>query len=715
MTMRGPVTILGTLFLWSALAPSALAEPGQRCEGLLPSAVAEGSTSGVTPEHLARLRDIGQAYGGDPSRSLFSLAPNKRSIAFQIHRGDPETNSYCVGLVVLELRRGARPVLVDTSEELIMDSPAWYGWSAFHIGTPAPVTPRWLPNGERIAYLKRTNGLTQAWLANVDGTDARQVTNSATDVDDFRLSGDGRALIYASRPDVPKLELEIDREGLSGWHFDERAFPVRGARPQVPSASSRYLHVDLETGAERAAKDDELQLFNLGNNQRPRVTTPGESAAWSEPENAAVYPPDYRLVATIGARRFVCPSSTCKLDRSSSIAWTGDGQSVIFTRREGWANSLTGIYVWKPNANSLKRSFQTSDALIECQPYANGLICLRERSSEPRHFVYFDLRSDKVEPVFDPNPEYGQLAMGRVERLHWRNKSGIPWYGDLVYPVGYQVGQRYPMVVVQYRTKGFLRGGTGDEVPIQTLADMGFLVLSVDNLTYEDIIGKQRDSAERTAAFNRDFTGRRHILSAIEAAIEMLDRRGLILTNKIGITGLSDGCTTAKFAAINSDMFAAGSVSGCGLEPDQDAILGPMISRTYHESGWPRLAENNTGFWSKIAFTQHPRRVRFPMLFQAAENEYLAMVGSHTALRQVGIPSDLYIFPGENHIKSQPSHRLAVYRRNLAWFQFWLKDGPPTAPISEEESARWKMMRAEWSPALSYEERQTESSESEDQ
>src|SRR3546814_15186802 len=76
------------------------------------------------------------------------------------------------------------------------------------------------------------------------------------------------------------------------------------------------------------------------------------------------------------------------------------------------------------------------------------------------------------------------------------------------------------MVVVQYRTRGFLRGGTGDEVPIQTLADQGFLVLSVDNLTYEDIVGRQKTAEERPAAFNREFAGRKHILSEIQSTEE---------------------------------------------------------------------------------------------------------------------------------------------------------------------------------------------------
>src|SRR3546814_19039208 len=79
--------------------------------------------------------------------------------------------------------------------------------------------------------------------------------------------------------------------------------------------------------------------------------------------------------------------------------------------------------------------------------------------------------------------------------------------------------------------------------------------------------------------------------SEIESAIEILADRNLVAKDWIGITGLSDGCTTAKFAAINSDKFAAGSVSGCGLEPEQDAVLGPMIAQLYHDSGWPRLID----------------------------------------------------------------------------------------------------------------------------
>src|SRR3546814_828414 len=87
---------------------------------------------------------------------------------------------------------------------------------------------------------------------------------------------------------------------------------------------------------------------------------------------------------------------------------------------------------------------------------------------------------------------------------------------------------------------------------------------------------------------------------------------------------------------------------------------------------------------------------KFPILFQVADNEYLATLASYTALQQAKIPSDLFVFPNEEHVKWQPTHRLAVYRRNLAWFDFWLKDQSPSDPIGSLEVARWAKMKKAW-------------------
>ena len=203
-----PVAHLLTASAFWAIGQPALAADG--CEALLRIDGISGGSSSVTPEALAMLRDIGPAPRPDRTRPLFTFSPDRRAVAFQLHRADPGENRYCTGLVVLPLAPAARPQLLDIGNELIRDEPARYGWAAFPIGSPAPVTPRWAPDGRWIAYLKRAGGRTQVWRANVTGGDARQVTRAPVDIDDFRISSDGRAIIYAARPGLITMNATID-------------------------------------------------------------------------------------------------------------------------------------------------------------------------------------------------------------------------------------------------------------------------------------------------------------------------------------------------------------------------------------------------------------------------------------------------------------------------------------------------------------------------
>jgi len=120
------------------------------------------------------------------------------------------------------------------------------------------------------------------------------------------------------------------------------------------------------------------------------------------------------------------------------------------------------------------------------------------------------------------------------------------------------------------------------------------------------------------------------------------------------------------------------------------------VAQSYHEAGWPRLIDKDPDFWSHISLLNQAGHVKFPILYQAADNEYLAMLAGFTAIRQAGIPSDMFIYPNEDHIKWQPAHRLAVYRRNLAWFDLWLNDTKSAAVDVSKEAADWIAMKRKW-------------------
>lgn len=694
-----PATMAGVVYAAVFASGAAAKAP---CAGLLPKEYATSNTvRALQPEDLVRLRDIGPEHPVGSEHNIFAISPDGRWLAFEIHRADPVANDYCVGIAVLPIvgHGPHRPRLLDSGGELIPTTFRQYGWAELPSGLPSPVSPRWAPDGRWVAFLKREHGSTQVWRTNLSEAEGRQITHSRADVEDFRIAEDGRTILYAARPGLIKEAADIDREGLHGWHFDARAYPVRGARPRMPDSSPvEYFAVDVASGFVRRATPREAARFT-----HPAPTPSGGVSisempfgklAWIEPAKSELQPSPKHIVVDLGdGRDLPCAFKTCIVDSSSTTWWSADGKRLRYTRREGWAGSLTAIYEWVPRRNAPKRLYRTDDALIECHPVADDIICLREQSRRPRDLIRIDLASGRVSELFNPNPEFSRLALGRVKRLHWTSAYGFRAYGDLVYPVGYREGRRYPLIVIQYRTRGFLRGGVGDEFPIQAFSNRGYFVLSTENPSYKALVGRHKTDAETARAFNRAFTGRRRLLESIEQEVRSLIADGLIDKHRIGITGLSDGSSTVQFAALNSALFSAASATGCCWEPTQDALIGPAIAEHFHKVGWPAIGESKPKFWSQISLMRNARRVAFPILMQAADNEYLFALQSYTALKHAGVPVDLYIFPDEDHVKSQPAHRLSIYRRNLDWFDFWLCGRLPNDPLGQSEAKRWIEMR----------------------
>jgi dipeptidyl aminopeptidase/acylaminoacyl peptidase len=363
---------------------------------------------------------------------------------------------------------------------------------------------------------------------------------------------------------------------------------------------------------------------------------------------------------------------------------------VRFFRFEGWANNQIAIYDWAPGEPKAQRLYATDAYLIDCQPRGDALLCLRETSLEPRHLVSLDPVSGKLVTLAQPNPEIVAANKGSVERILNRNEFGIPSFADLVYPVGYQGGKAYPLIVVQYTSRGFLRGGVGEEYPIQAFANAGFAVLSVNRPQDIGWGPAAKDGIDVDRLNLKDFIQRRSVLSSIETMVIDLIARGIADPKRVGITGLSDGSSTVSFAAIHSKLFSAGIVASCCWERSQNVLLGPMMEKPYGLIGWPNITQPAPDFWSQVSLAQNATKLAFPLLMQLADTEYLPALESYTALKQSGTPVDLFVFPDEYHIKWQPSHRMAAYLRSIDWFGFWFKGERPADPRRRADVDRWK-------------------------
>jgi dipeptidyl aminopeptidase/acylaminoacyl peptidase len=248
--------------------------------------------------------------------------------------------------------------------------------------------------------------------------------------------------------------------------------------------------------------------------------------------------------------------------------------------------------------------------------------------------------------------------------------------------------------VVQYETRGFLRGGTDDEYPVQAFANRGYAVLSFKRPQLA-AAGRAKNYEEAGRESLRQFADRRNVQASLEAAVKMALDRGIADPARIGITGLSDGSSTLDWALIHSSLFSAAATSSCCWDSTGVASVGPSAARHFLTEGYPGVLDRNNPFWRDVSLLENAHRLSTPILMNASEEEFLDTVVTYTGLREARVPVDLFVYPGEYHARWQPAHRLATYRRSLDWFDYWLRGVRSTDPDRQEELREWDRLRRE--------------------
>jgi dipeptidyl aminopeptidase/acylaminoacyl peptidase len=125
------------------------------------------------------------------------------------------------------------------------------------------------------------------------------------------------------------------------------------------------------------------------------------------------------------------------------------------------------------------------------------------------------------------------------------------------------------------------------------------------------------------------------------------------------------------------------------------AQVGPAAARHFLDEGYPGVLDRNDAFWKDVSLSDNARRITTPILVNASEEEFLGAVLTYTALREAGVPVDMFEFPNEFHARWQPAHRLATYKRSLDWFDYWLRGRRSNDPVRQPELKEWDRLRRE--------------------
>lgn len=679
-----------------ATVPTPLADDTDGCRAILtPTAAISRARRAIGPDDLAALRDFGAREASVGGKPLFAVSPDGREAALVLRRALPANDSYCFGVIVVPLVGGGPARLIDVGGAPILEVSDLRGLADLPSGELEGVVPAWSPDGRWLAYLRRDGQQTRAWRARSDGSAKPVALHLDLDARSVRWTADARSLVVATRPGIEVARTANSTEARGGYRFDRRYWPLSRAYP-LPSADIPEVEYQVRLGDGTPVL--EPALVQRPDGDRPRgalqvARSANGDLAWTAPTEPRLILGPVELHARIGGKQFVCRAPVCA-DHIGALGWQA-GAFHFLQAGTATNGGITTLGRWQPDVEMQPEIIlSTADALLGCQAAGPTIACARETAIHPRTLVRIDPATGSMTTLFDPNPDFAALRKGMVRRLRWRLADGAHSYGDLLLPPDHVPGVRHPLIVVQYRSRGFLRGGTGDEYPVHALAARGFAVLSVERAPFV-AAGKTATMADFTRINATDFAERRRQLASIEAGLHQAIALGLVDRSRIGITGLSDGAATVQFALLNSGLFSAAAVSSCC---DGASSIHFAADRGYGEllvgAGFPGPGEAAGDFWKQYSLAANADRVRTPILMQLTEDEFRFGLETFVSLDHARQPVEMFIFPDAFHQKWRPAQRLAAYRRAIDWFDYWLNGKTDPDVAKRDQYVRWHALAA---------------------
>ncbi|MBX3431516.1 MAG: Atxe2 family lasso peptide isopeptidase [Hyphomonadaceae bacterium] len=669
-----------------------------------PPQIEPAATVGVA--ELISMRDI----------SGLSLSPDETRAVFQVQQADVERDDYRSAWCLVDFATGN---IRELSDGGTIAMPVLAGLGR-RTGMWMTLQPRWTSDGRAVAMLVRRDGRTALQTCELRRMRCRLFMTSG-DVEDLVWSGDGRGILFTSTPSDAERAAARSDEGDLGYRFDDRfdvfhaLFPLRGFET---NRDVRYI--DVSAGRERSAHAQEIERFQTyrrspisttmgagrsatlfasapvtrpaflsGRDVRDFIRLENDWAAWTEPSfpDAAGSAPPLTLFASHESRDVRCGAPECE-GYIVELAARNE-TSVLFIRREGWGLSRHGLYIWDIDTNTVRSLLVTDDVIRVCAPRRTDAICLHEGPTRPRRIVSIEYDSGAVRTLVDANPALPEAAFAPAQKLEWRSPQGDELFGYYLTPP--DVRGPHPLIIVQYRASGFLRGGVGDEYPIQGFVRAGFAVLALERPDPIALRAVVRDGDEIDRREWEGLSERRRTLAALTSGIDRIVEMGIADRARVGVTGLSDGAETAVFGLIHCACIAAAAISSGVHDPMSYYLTSDRQREAMRLYG---RGPDDIQFWDELSLSRNADRVAAPILAQVADREALFMLQAQRTFFDLGKPFDLFVFPDEYHVKWRPRHRLAIYQRSLRWFEFWLMQRENEGPAFGGEYARWRAWSA---------------------
>ena len=572
-------------------------------------------------------------------------------------------------------------------------------------------------DGKWLAYRSGKAGEEQLYrlpVAGIDSAKPETLTKQATGVGVWRWAPDSRRIYFVTADTVDpdeKLRMEkkfnvsirnMDVPRSSLWALDiEPKKTTRLTRDTTITVDEFEISNDGKWVAFRGTVSDRYKrniteqsiyadqyLLEVASGQIERLTNNAEVS-----ESLPSFSPDDQWIAFSAPddlTRYNMKNQRVYLRRTSDRGgqwrklgsafdgdvgvsfWSADGKTIYFNEGVRATNELLALDIARDQVRPV-----TSEraSLFVSRDDDSGVLIITYADPRTPSTLYTIATPEQAakraswRQLTDANPQARAFTLGDEEEITWKSSDGKTVAGVLVKPVGYRAGQRYPLIVAIHGgpaaadVLGF-NGGYGAQV----YAGAGYAVLRPN----------YRGSTNYGEAHKTDIVGNYFPLGFddIMTGVDHLIAEGMIDSTRMGVLGWSAGGHWANWILTHTDRFKAIS-SGAGTSNWISMYAQSDVQRNRQFYLGDKLPyEDFDAYWTQSPI-RYIKNAKTPTMIHVVKGDPRVPSPQseelHMALKRLGVPTELYVYPGESHGIPDPRNQLVKSTAEMAWMDYYVR------------------------------------------